>query len=237
MRFRAFPVDHSIPGALAYAFETDEGWVVYTGDLRLHGKHGDTTREFAAVARELKPLVLITEGTRSARVAQDNPTENDVYGSAQRIVRQSQGKLVIADFSPRQVERMETFLRIAQETERTLLVLTKDAYLLEAVACADDSCELLCNPQLGIFDDIRVEARAWDRGIRERYSDRLVDAGTVGQHPGDFILAFSFWDVKHLLDVRAQGGVYIYSSSEAYGEEQEIAESNSSPIRLRGEGV
>jgi len=44
---KAWPVDHSIPGAMAYAVETSEGWIVYTGDLRLHGSKGNLTRAFS----------------------------------------------------------------------------------------------------------------------------------------------------------------------------------------------
>jgi len=51
---RAFPVDHSIPGALAYALETDAGWVVYTGDLRLHGELREATLKFVEEARRLR---------------------------------------------------------------------------------------------------------------------------------------------------------------------------------------
>src|SRR2546425_4416334 len=32
LRFRTFAVDHSIPGSVAFAFETQDGLVVYTGD-------------------------------------------------------------------------------------------------------------------------------------------------------------------------------------------------------------
>jgi ribonuclease J len=35
-------------------------------------------------------------------------------------------------------------------------------------------------------------------------------------------MAFSFFDLKHLLDIMPDGGIYIYSSSEAFSEEQEI---------------
>ena len=63
--FRCFPVDHSIYGAAAYAVETSRGWIVYTGDLRLHGKQGHLTKKFIEEARELKPEILICEGTQT----------------------------------------------------------------------------------------------------------------------------------------------------------------------------
>ena len=128
---RWFPVDHSIYGAAAFAVETAAGWVAYTGDLRLHGLHGAQTQEAVAALAALKPTVLLCEGTRGAESA---PTsEQDVYETAAEIVRQARGKLVFADFGPRNVERLLIFHKIAQETDRRLAVLNKDAYLLEAM--------------------------------------------------------------------------------------------------------
>jgi hypothetical protein len=33
-----------------------------------------------------------------------------------------------------------------------------------------------------------------------------------------FILCFSFFDMKHLLDIKPEGGTYIYSACEAFNE-------------------
>lgn len=44
---RHFPVDHSIFGACAYAVLTSQGWIAYTGDLRLHGAGGHETLDEA----------------------------------------------------------------------------------------------------------------------------------------------------------------------------------------------
>ena len=221
LRYEAFPVDHSIPGALAYAVETERGWVVYTGDLRLHGRWGELTEEFVATARKLRPYLLIIEGTRAA-AGGPRTSEAEVYEHALQAVHEHAGRLVIADFGPRNIERLESFLRIAEETGRRLLVLAKDAYLLAALAAAGPEFDHLRHPGLGIFDEVKVESRPWEGRLRERYAKRLVRLEEVHRSPGDFILAFSYWDLKHLLDLSPQGGLYIYSSSESYTEEQEI---------------
>lgn len=221
LAYRAFPVDHSIPGASAYAVETERGWVVYTGDLRLLGARGELTAEFVAAAQGLRPYLMIIEGTR-AGVAGSPTSEVEVYEHALSLVHRHRGGLVLADFGPRNIERLRSFLMIAQETGRQLLVLPKDAHLLGAIAAAAPQEALLSHPSLGIFDEVKVEPRAWEGRIRERYSGRLVQLEEVHREPGQFILAFSYWDLKHLLDLAPRGGLYIYSSSESYTEEQEI---------------
>jgi len=59
--------------------------------------------------------------------------------------------------------------------------------------------------------------------IRNRYADRLVSPEEIHADPARFILCLSFFDIKHLIDIDPlPGGLYIYSSSEAYEEEQVI---------------
>jgi ribonuclease J len=43
---------------------------------------------------------------------------------------------------------------------------------------------------------------------------------TVRHSPEKYLLCFSLFDLKHLLDIKPSGGSYIYSSSEAFSEEQ-----------------
>lgn len=222
MRVRVWPVDHSIPGASAFACETEAGWVVYTGDLRLHGRWGAQTRRFAEAAAQLAPELLIVEGTRAGSESPETITEDEVCEHALEAMRAATGQLVIADFGPRNVERLLTFLQIAQKTQRRLLILTKDAYLLTALAAAQESFDVLHHPHLAIFNDVKLDPKTWEEGIRERFQAKLISLEEAHRSPGDYILAFSFWDLKHLLDIDPPGGIYLYSASEAHTEEQEI---------------
>jgi ribonuclease J len=218
---RHFPVDHSIFGACAFGVETSEGWITYTGDLRLHGSGQHDTRRWMEQARELRPLALICEGTRAGdgkRV-----TEDEVHGNALRIVKRARG-LVVADFGPRNVERLLTFLDIARQTGRKLLVLAKDAYLLEAMHLASPHRvpDVANCPDILIYRDPKISPGAWERALLEGYGPREVRAGDVRAEQGSFILCLSFWDVNDLIDIEPRGGTYIYSSSEAYSEEQQL---------------
>jgi ribonuclease J len=117
---RLFPVDHSIFGATAFAVETSAGWIGYTGDFRLHGSRGEETERFIEAMRKLQPLALICEGTRIDDFRR--VTEGEVLVNALEEVQRTSG-LVVADFGPRNVERLITFYQIAQETERKLVIL------------------------------------------------------------------------------------------------------------------
>lgn len=218
---RFFYVDHSIFGACAFALETSAGWVVYTGDLRLHGGQRRLTEAFVQEAAALHPAVLLCEGTNVTKEVQTS--EEEVYDNALGLIRKSRG-LVIADFGPRHIERLLTFYRVARETGRTLLILAKDQYMLDAIRLGSGGPW-----NLEDMGDIRIYAErkgmisTVEGRIRERYADRLVSPEEVHADPGRFILCLSFFDIKHLIDIDPPpGGLYVYSSSEAYEEEQEI---------------
>lgn len=218
---RYFPVDHSVFGANAYAISTSKGWVAYSGDLRLHGKNGWKTQKAAEEINKLKPYIYIGEGTRVTETAQT--TEEDVYENALRATRNTSGKLVIADFGPRNIERLLTFHRIAQDTHRQLVVLAKDAYLLDKMSLASGQViSLEKQSDILIYEDRHFRRANWEESIWDRFTDRKVTPAMIGNSPGEFILCFSFWDINDLIDIAPRGGTYIYSSSEAYDEEQRM---------------
>ena len=222
---RFFYVDHSIFGSCAFAVETSVGWVVYTGDLRLHGSQGHLTETFVREAAALRPAVLLCEGTNVAKkgVRERETSEDAVHANALALIREAHG-LVIADFGPRHIERLITFYRIAQESGRTLVILVKDQYLLDAMRHASGGPWVLED-----MGDVRIYAErkgmisTVEGRIRNRYADRLVSPEEIHADPTRFILCLSFFDIKHLIDIDPlPGGLYIYSSSEAYEEEQVI---------------
>src|SRR3989441_1354940 len=128
LQVRFLPVDHSIYGSAAIAMKTSEGWVVYTGDLRRHGGRRAFTEDFVREAAVLKPVALLCEGTNVEK--EPGVTEEQVYDACLAAVQEVPGQFVVADFGPRNVERLLTFLEIARRTGRRLAVTDKDAYLL-----------------------------------------------------------------------------------------------------------
>ncbi|MFQ6013958.1 MAG: MBL fold metallo-hydrolase RNA specificity domain-containing protein, partial [Anaerolineae bacterium] len=105
----------------------------------------------------------------------------------------------------------------------------KDAYLLAAMRLAEPASvpDLGQEPWLAVYDDPKGQQYKWEQITRQMYAGSLLGPGEVKAHPGDYILAFSLWDMADLLDVEhilgeAPGGAYIYSNSKAYDEEQKV---------------
>jgi ribonuclease J len=219
---RYFPVDHSILGAAAYAVETSVGWVVYTGDFRLHGGWGHLTQEFIDRVAPLEPTALLCEGTRIDEERQI--TEGEVLEATLEVAREAPG-LIIADFAARNVERLLTFLQVAKEIKRRLAISPGDAYLLEAVREVwPDLPDVSQDEHLVIYADVKSAPRPWEKTIRGRYErkGRMVTASHVRNDPAGYILCFSFFDINDLVDIEPEEATYIYSSSEAFNEEARL---------------
>jgi ribonuclease J len=222
LAFRWWPVDHSIPGAVGYAVRTSAGWVAYTGDIRFHGKRAPESEAFMRELATLEPAALICEGTHVA--GSERPIqEADIIDRAIEITRKYIGKFVIADFAPRNLERLESFLEVARQTGRTLAVQPKDIYMLEAMHLADPtgSPDPTAEPNLAMYADPKVSPRGWESETRDSWAQRMIGPEHVDRDPGGYILAFSLWDLNDLLDLgNTKGGVYLFSNSRAYDDEQ-----------------
>lgn len=213
IEYRAFPVDHSIYGATAFAVrQGDEDWLIYSGDLRMHGVNGHLTEEFADSARALDPKALIIEGTRMGRSDDGiEMTEAMVHDNCRAAVEEGSG-LIIADFSASNFERLDSFIDIARKAGKRMVVTSRDVAALESIAKVDGNVrkdDLWVYRSLGSDDLEMVEA------LREE-GWQVADPDDVAADPGEHMLCFSFWDMTKLLDLDRKGGTYIYSNSEAY---------------------
>ncbi|MCS7276321.1 MAG: exonuclease [Dehalococcoidia bacterium] len=222
-RVRCFPVDHSIPGAAGFLIEVGGMAIGYTGDLRFHGSSASQSLAFVealAEAARRRTLVLLCEGTRASDDDHGPISEEQVAQRALEFMRDARG-LIIADFGPRNLERLTIFHRLARELGRRLVIMAKDAYLLDAARLADPSL-----PQIGPELDVLVYRQPkgsydrWEREIYERYRSWLIGPEEVGRRQDELVLCFSYYDLKDLPSIRPRpGSLYLYSSHEAFDEE------------------
>ena len=129
------PVDHSLPGAAAYFIKGKENGkkIIYTGDLRFHGRNKKDSFDFLEKAIEFSPEIMVCEGTRidSAENLKDDKFkyEEEIEDSAYELINEYNG-LVIVNFPLRDLDRLITFHNLAKRTDRTLLITLKQAYML-----------------------------------------------------------------------------------------------------------
>ncbi|MDD1679706.1 MAG: MBL fold metallo-hydrolase [Methanomicrobiales archaeon] len=214
----AHEVDHSLYGACGFVIRGD-GAIAYSGDFRLHGKNGVKSREFAEQARVAE--ILIIEGTRvQGDACGSTVSEESVQETCREAVETTRG-IMIADFSARNFERLEAFKEIARRSGRELVVTARDLYMLYALSRVDGVERWR---GLRVYDEIiDHRKRKWEEErVKPVAKDRYVTHTDIHRDPDRYIIAFSFFDMNHLLDIKPEGGKYLYSSCEPFNEEMEI---------------
>jgi len=222
-------VDHSVPGAYGFIIWTSEGPIAYTGDIRLHGTHSEMTREFIERAKEVKPIALISEGTRIA----DKETEESeqlVYQQSSKIVSET-NNLVFADFNFKDVDRFMTFFNIAKETGRKFVVKMNDAFFLKHlsqdkhlnVPNIDDENIIIYLPKRGTGTYSDSDYKGKDKEFLDLHNTWTAEQ--IAAKPDKVLCAIGYYSFTALIDMKLKPGArYIHSSSEPYNEEQELSQ-------------
>jgi ribonuclease J len=125
--FRILPlrVDHSAYGALAFLIEAEGRRVLYTGDLRAHGRKPGMLRTLCAQAARGPLDALITEGTLLGSERSAGRSEHQLEDVAADEMRNAQG-LVLTSFSAQHIDRFVTFYKAARKAGR---IFVADHYL------------------------------------------------------------------------------------------------------------
>ena len=115
---------------------------------------------------------------------------------------------------------MEIFNRIARKIGRSLVVSSKDAYLLTALKKADGIDRM---QDVLVYNELKSSKKNWEKILlKENPKIKYVDPTEITKEQNKYILCFSLYDLKNLLDIQPTKGTYIYSSSEAFEEESEF---------------
>jgi ribonuclease J len=214
-------VDHSVPGAYGFIIQTSNGLVVYTGDFRMHGAKPKMTDEFIEEAKESEPVAVVSEATNMTGASVSS--EGEVESKVNSIVQEANG-VVLADFASTDVDRLNSFHRIAKKTGRCLTVSLRQAFLMEALR-KDKGLKLpdLNDENISVFRKSKKRYEKWENNIIEKYEGKIVDVFEVSKQQCKAILAMSLYDLEELVEIQPEAGsCYVLSASEPFNEEMEI---------------
>jgi len=214
-------VDHSVPGAYGFVIHTSNGSIVYTGDFRSHGSKPQMTQDFVEKAKSAEPVAVVTEATNMTGASVSS--EGEVESKLNSIVKEADG-IVLAEFAYADVDRLNSFFRIAKKNGRCLAVSLKQAYLLNALR-ADKGLSVpnLDDESILIFRKSKSTNYKWEKKILEQHSDKVKTAFDVSKQQCKVVLGLSFYDLEELVEIRPEAGsCYVLSASEPFNEEMEI---------------
>jgi ribonuclease J len=221
LKIEPIHVDHSVPGAYSFVINTSQGNVVYTGDFRTHGAKPEMIREFVDKAKEAEPVAVVTEATNMTGASIS--FEKEVEDKLNCIVGQAEG-IVLTEFAYADIDRLNSFFRIAKKNGRCLAVSLRQAYLLNALR-ADKGLTVpnLNDENVLIFRKSMERRDKWENQVLEQYADKTIDVFETSKQQWKVVLALSFYDFEELVEIKPQAGsCYVLSASEPFNEEMEV---------------
>jgi len=194
LRVTSMPVDHDIPGAVAFLVDTPDGLIVYSGDLRTHGYRQQATQAFLTAAASLRPRALVIETTRMGEEPGPTLSEAEVFEELVLATAEASG-LVLAVPYPRNLERLDRLPEVACRAQRRLVVEPAIARLMGASLPA----------AAGVYS-------------AEVSGKETIDAATIRSAPQRFLLQISYPRLAELIDLRPPAGsVLLHSDGEPLG--------------------
>ena len=191
----AHRVDHSAHDSAAILVEAAGKRLLYTGDLRLHGRKPEMHRDLKAALNGRPVDLLLTEATRAGDDDRDDAADLSEYELEEKLVRDVSAApgLVLADFSPQHVDRLVAFLRAALRTGRSFVADPYAAFVLRLVA-PDTPVPTAGQAGVRVF----TPASMRDRALRSpkvaellrRFDHTAVGVGEIIERPDRFLTLF-----------------------------------------------
>ncbi|MFA5406745.1 MAG: MBL fold metallo-hydrolase [Candidatus Nanoarchaeia archaeon] len=230
-------VDHSLPGATGYIIETSEGNLIYTGDLRFHGRHKYWSDEFVDKARQAEPNIMLTEGTRISSVSAR--TEEYVENESTKLIKDKKG-VVIANFPIRDTDRLLTFYKTAVKNNRTLVIESRQAMLLDFLKAkgetelpdSNDNNIKILTPKKGwgligredVPDEqVLSDYQSWEKEYISR--SNVITADEISKNQQKYLVFMNYFQLNNLIDIKPnKDSVHIRSICEPFNEDMELDE-------------
>ncbi len=158
MKLTALPVDHAAPDSVALLVEADGKKVLYSGDLRFHGRKQP---HWQRLIHDLRGTldVLILEGTTIGRPGATSLSERALEPRLTRIL-QGQQSLALVFCSAQNLDRIITIHNVVKKLNKRMVVDLYGAYALH------------------VMRDMVPELPQWDwpemRVVQWRYQQELL---------------------------------------------------------------
>jgi ribonuclease J len=189
-----FNVDHSAFDSMAFLIEADGKRLLYTGDFRMHGRKPGMAEALIAHPRVPQVDVMLLEGTHFSSKPQQKAThltEQQLQQEIEGSLQQEPRGLVLASFSPQNVDRLVTFYKAAKRCNRTFVA---DIYMAYVLYVVHGQCRSIPNPELqaGIrvfYNAGFTRKRNW-QAVVARFPHTQIELAEIYSNPQKFVMVF-----------------------------------------------
>lgn len=228
--------DHSIPGASSYIVKASGKKILYTGDIRFHGRVPMTIGEYVNKVND-DIDILICEGTRidSDKLLKEEEIEKRIF---ERISK-TEG-LVFIDFSWKDTARYETIRNATLQAGRTFVINARLAYILNKLGKypKESRVKIFLKRKTSCFYSPADYSKSkhefglstnWKTGIDDLHYKNGITAQDIMANPGNYVMMLSYFDLGQIFDLADSTGkihksMFIKAQCEPFSDEMELDE-------------
>ena len=192
LQVTTFSVDHSVYGSAAFLIEGDSKTILYSGDIRLHGRKTGMAKTLLAALKDKTIDVLLMEGTLLGSSRSKGVNEYELEKEIAEHVSSTDG-LALASFSPQHVDRLVGFIRAAQRTHRTFVADVYTAYVLHLIQNETNTPPPISSEGIRVFYPryfLASHERRWLHKVHDMFLDDQITLGEIRANPAKYIMIF-----------------------------------------------
>jgi len=183
-----FAVDHSSFGSVAYLIEAEGKTLLYSGDIRKHGRKPGMARDLVAEIGPRNIDVLLMEGTHFGSGSSKGLTEFELEEEIVGHIKSAPG-IVLACFSPVDVDRLVTYYRACQRTGRIFVADAYAAFVMHLVASEASIPRPTSEAGVRVYFNQAFENRSLSK-IREQFEPDRIQLSQVLAEPTKYLMVF-----------------------------------------------
>jgi ribonuclease J len=187
-RITPLAVDHSVFGSVAFLVEAHEKTLLYSGDMRNHGREEGMIQQLLEEVEDRRIDVLVMEGTHFGSDKREGITEREVEEKIVELVRTAPA-LVLASFSAQDLARVETMYHSAQRTNRIFVADAYTAFVLYLVASQTRVPRPSRNKGIRVYFNRLFErrniAKLWEKFLPDR-----IELSEILAQPNQHLMVF-----------------------------------------------
>lgn len=207
-----YRVDHDILGALSLFIETPDLKILYSGDLRMHGKNREWNEKWLDTFRDKNVDILLMEGTTFRPENEETEktealceSELDFTKVVSNLIAEKTG-IALCNIYHRNIERIEQLVDVATSVNRKLVLEPETAYLAEQFLPENKKDFLV----------VDLPADNWLKDLEEKYE--IISFETINEETRKYFLQNSFHHIVELLDLRLHDAVYLHANGVPLGD-------------------
>ena len=182
IKITAFTVDHSAYDACAFLIEAEGKRILYSGDIRLHGRKGILYKN---LPRNVDYLIL--EGTN---IEKDilSKTENEIEQELVELFKKEDDKLNLVWCSGQHIDRLTNIFKAARKTNRTMVTDIYVAACLHEIHAQNDKIPSPLSHAIKVWYTKPIKYKDGETNYSLLFQKQRIRPQEIKQNPGKFVV-------------------------------------------------